>query len=882
MSVEVALFSLGTVAVRTATKLWLGDNKIAAEVGASAVDVVSGKLASSRDKRKLNRLLENFAEAVALRLEPIIDAEFRSLPEHERLAALTAVSDTFEQASLRDKDLFAADLDAGHLDRSIRKRVPSQTSLLSADGTALYDLLLKECCGYVIEISRGLPTFSPDALTELLRRDREILDGIREVLARLPQRDRSAGFEYDYRQLVARKLDHVEMFGVTLTDASRRYPLSVAYISLTASSDELGPVRRVEDLLAGSRRLFIRGEAGLGKTTLLHWIAVRSALGDFPPALSDWNSTVPFFVPLRRYASRELPSPAAFLDEVGRHISDDMPRAWVADKLRSGSGVVLVDGVDELALDRRDEVRTWLRDLTDAFPSARFVVTSRPGAAQPEWLSGSDFAVLDLQAMGRADVREFVRRWHDAMRSVCASDDERAEIDSFEEGLIAQLNTRGHLRKLAGYPLLCALLCALHKDRRAVLPNNRMELYEVALQMLLERRDAERRIAPVAGLERTEKILLLGDLAYWLIRNGNSDVEIPRAIARFEERLATMPQVKASGADVYRHLLERSGLLREPVEGRIDFIHRTFQEFLAAGAAMNNDDVGVVVENAHLDQWHQVVVMAVGHSSRSQREELLSRMLERGDLDLLALACLETAAELNFPLRREIQLRAAKLLPPKSVTAAKVFASAGEFVLDLLANCEPRTVKGTAATIRALAETELEEALPIIAKYTEDQRIGVLEELFRSWSHFDDRMYVDAVLSKLNVDTIRFGDTYTLVQCESGWLSVPPIMRVAGRLLPTIRHVLAIINLWFDLDTLDGFPELESLVLDFCPKVRSLAGIERWGKSLRHLTVAQCPVRDLDRVRDLPHLERLTVSPDLMPQTVSIQRPGLEILRYHG
>jgi hypothetical protein len=39
---EAASLSLGTVAVRTAAKLWLGDRKIAAEVTASAVDVLSG------------------------------------------------------------------------------------------------------------------------------------------------------------------------------------------------------------------------------------------------------------------------------------------------------------------------------------------------------------------------------------------------------------------------------------------------------------------------------------------------------------------------------------------------------------------------------------------------------------------------------------------------------------------------------------------------------------------------------------------------------------------------------------------------------------------------------------------------------------------------
>lgn len=55
MGVDVALISLGTVAVRTATKLWLGDNKIAAEVGAGVVDLLSSRLTKEIDKRKLRR-----------------------------------------------------------------------------------------------------------------------------------------------------------------------------------------------------------------------------------------------------------------------------------------------------------------------------------------------------------------------------------------------------------------------------------------------------------------------------------------------------------------------------------------------------------------------------------------------------------------------------------------------------------------------------------------------------------------------------------------------------------------------------------------------------------------------------------------------------------
>ena len=57
------------------------------------------------------------------------------------------------------------------------------------------------------------------------------------------------------------------------------------------------------------------------------------------------------------------------------------------------------------------------------------------------------------------------------------------------------------------------------------------------------------------------------------------------------------------GADVRRLFIERSSIIREPIVGIIDFTHRTFQEFLAALAILDEKDISMLVQNAHNDQW---------------------------------------------------------------------------------------------------------------------------------------------------------------------------------------------------------------------------------------------------------------------------------------
>jgi hypothetical protein len=794
MSGVEAAVAVGAAVVTSAMKVWLGDRELAADPMASAVDWIAGRSTDYLQRRRLGRMFDQMVDIVAAKLARLVEVEFSGLPDNERLATLTAVRDTFELASLTDEDLFAHDLNAGYVDRALRGAVPEmpRRAGLSMAADPLYDLLLRECSEYLVQVTMTLPRFQTGALTEILRRETEMVATLEKILARLPERREGGGrndFEVDYRRHVTNSLDWMELFGATLSEASRRYPLSVAYISLSISEEDTPEEQggrtaprqpadkapppavgsRVEHVLKTTNRIFVRGDAGSGKTTLLRWIAVRSALGDFPADLAGWNDTLPFFIPLRRYVGHDLPAAEEFLENVGRHIAEEMPKGWVQAQLRAGRAIVLVDGVDELPNERqRENARAWLRDLMSSFPRARYVVTSRSGAARAGWLYNEGFTAFELLSMTPADTRAFVHQWHEAIRNQTADVEERRRLDEYERALNEKIAGRRHLRALAEAPLLCALLCALHRDRRAQLPQNRMELYDVALEMLLERRDTDRSVVADTVLSRTDKTILLQKLAYWLIRNDWSEVLRSRAIDQIAEKLPLMTRVTAGPAQVYQHLLERSGLIREPVADRVDFVHRTFQEYLAALEALAADDIGKLVNDAHLDQRREVVIMAAGHAYARKRDELLRGLIRRGDddplyrdqLHLLALACLETSPELSMELRAEIRKRASRLLPPKNLTTAKSLASAGDFVLELLAQATPRSARETAATVRAAAEIGGDAALRIIAKYGSDSRETVQKELIQAWSRFDPDEYALTVLrqSPLSDGELRITD----------------------------------------------------------------------------------------------------------------------------
>jgi predicted NACHT family NTPase len=327
----------------------------------------------------------------------------------------------------------------------------------------------------------------------------------------------------------------MRLFGADVSTQS--YPLSVAYISLNVTreastrrktaADITTGVQRVDIALRDTSRLLLRGAPGSGKTTLLHWLAVRAAGDDFPDQLISWSGAIPFFVPLREYAEKELPDPSAFLRHAGIHLSATSPTGWVEQILAEGRALLLIDGIDELPRERRENARIWLRNLISDFSACRYIVTTRSAATAPDWLAAEDFDTAVLEPLTPNDIDAFVRHWHSAVTSETVETDERRILERNQQYLVSTIISTRHLLNLARTPLLCALLCALYRDRHAVLPRDRAELYEAALAMLLERRDVERGI-DVSGIDlsRREKTFLLQELAYWLITNGLTEAAV--------------------------------------------------------------------------------------------------------------------------------------------------------------------------------------------------------------------------------------------------------------------------------------------------------------------------------------------------------------------
>ena len=109
----------------------------------------------------------------------------------------------------------------------------------------------------------------------------------------------------------------MKIFGINFGGRSRKYQLSVAYISLTIEteySDEGdSKILSTEDALTSYERLVIVGDAGQGKTTLLQWLTVQCGRQKFESDKEAWNQKIPVLIKLREVLNNEqLPTKSEF------------------------------------------------------------------------------------------------------------------------------------------------------------------------------------------------------------------------------------------------------------------------------------------------------------------------------------------------------------------------------------------------------------------------------------------------------------------------------------------------------------------------------------------------------------------------------------------
>ncbi|GAB2979639.1 NACHT domain-containing protein [Saccharothrix stipae] len=567
---------------------------------------------------------------------------------------------------------------------------------------------------------------------------------------------RAKAFEDVYRRGIHENLNRVVFFGRT-REWAETFRLTEAYVelSLTDLAAERGGLR-VDDALAGRRRLLLEGSAGTGKSTVLRKLAIRALRGELSEEaageVAGSPGPVPFLLKLRSFVRDDrlaLPEPEDFVAAVARPLVSAKPGTWVSRLLESGRALVLVDGIDEVREVHRGSVLAWVRNLIDFYPDVGFVVTARPAAVPEAWrkeLRGLGFATARLEPMNRRQVNGFIDNWHRAMGI--------PEWSESATELKEEVAARRDLSSLATSPLLCGVLCAIHADHRTSLPSTRHALYETGLSLLLERRDQLRGFRSERSwqLPRSVSQPLLGRIALWMVLNGQDSIPATTALTMVERTTADPPHSyhRAKPLDVLHDVVEQTGIMRRsgPDSLELEFSLSSFQDYFAAVEIIKQHHVKHLVLNAHNPTYHDVVIMTAELADEPVATDLLTGLVERAeaadvhrrDLWLLAAACVANIP-VPPPLRDRIGDEARRLLPPTGLDEAHHLAGAGGFVLDLLielARTREFTDAEAAASIRAASLIDPVRTRVLLEHFSRRSSPRVRQELAAARSRDSD------------------------------------------------------------------------------------------------------------------------------------------------
>jgi len=314
----------------------------------------------------------------------------------------------------------------------------------------------------------------------------------------------------------------------------------------------------VGELLQAKCALVIGG-AGAGKSTLLQRIALDAARrGPSWPTLRD---VFPLVV-----LARSLPNGALTLDEVARQNEAD-PN-YVQALLRSGLGLLLIDGVDEAPTSEKATVLEQARALAGASP---LIVSMRP-SLDPH-LDLRAFTTFRVGSFAPPQVDECIRVWSRALERAVQSDIKRADEEAAlgAEDLITRVRRNDAISDLAKTPLLCATLTLLYRFMGNRIPEQRIALYEAWSNLLLHEWD---RAKLAQGAE-------LGTLGLQEKRDAMSKIALKMALAQKTE-LDEAELIESTSLAITKEIRARNGLLIESRPGVFAFVHKSFLDYFAA------------------------------------------------------------------------------------------------------------------------------------------------------------------------------------------------------------------------------------------------------------------------------------------------------------
>ncbi|NEU71569.1 NACHT domain-containing NTPase, partial [Hassallia byssoidea VB512170] len=367
-------------------------------------------------------------------------------------------------------------------------------------------------------------------------------------------------------------------------------------------------------------KLMVLGKPGAGKTTFLKHIALQCINGNFE------KNRVPLFVTLKSFTKNNN-SADLFKYLTQQLIPQFIDSQVIEQLLKEGKLLILFDGLDEVQ-DPDKQVSEVLESFTRQYYKNKFVITCRIAAREYIFENFTDVEIADFND---EQIETFANKWFTAKNDA-----------SKAQGFISQLEINKPIKEIATNPLLLTLLCLVF-EQKGIFPQNRADLYEEGLDILLDKwdttRGVERDQLPYKNLSRKQRKDLLIQIAYPKFEDGKyffKPEDVDKYIIKYYESLNIKDDIETK--KILQSIEAQHGLLVERAHDIYSFSHLTYHEYFTARKIKEAGDDKILRDLCtHITEtrWLEVFLLVAG-LMRDGADQLLLFM-EKG-----ARSCINT------------------------------------------------------------------------------------------------------------------------------------------------------------------------------------------------------------------------------------------------
>jgi hypothetical protein len=370
--------------------------------------------------------------------------------------------------------------------------------------------------------------------------------------------------------------------------------------------------------------LLVTAPAGYGKTSFCR----RNVYRDIERLSRDISRVIPIYVPMHQLSQ----GPIGSFEETFFRVTE-LHSFLQSSKANEWSFRLYLDGLDEVpSAARQRELMKLVKEGIDNNPLLQVVLTARNHVVGP-WFAY--YSRVQLSEFSQDKIRQLAMNWLDGDLNAT-------------NAFLSELEKIPDLKRLMGIPLLGTLIIAVFKNPRLKkLPENRIRLYEMFVELLCGGWDIARNITRESRYGSSVKLKMLSRLA------GSVHQGRKREFDEFDLRTAlsqTFAAFEPEWPEMLKDILQDGLIVR--IGEQYAFSHLSFQEFLAAKDLL--DPEGDKLRRALIsflrgeEWWREVISFYMGLSTAPHTIErwINKTMMDLRDVHNMLDPAIEERAEI--------------------------------------------------------------------------------------------------------------------------------------------------------------------------------------------------------------------------------------------